>query len=241
MEEQQAHIQLTSADVTDDAIIVGDPARIDRITRQLDDFVELKYNREFRSVKGSYKGKTILILSTGVGAPSTAIAIEELHHIGVKRIIRVGSAGALQADIQLGAILIGEGAVRDDGLSKNYVPEQYPATPASDLLSKARRLAPDAVFGIIRSHDGFYMDGNEQTQAYWSKMGIIGEDMESGALMTVGRLRGMATLSILNNIVLYESDLQAGVNDLQAHAQVVEAGEKRTIRLALDLLSWEEK
>lgn len=220
--------------MADDAIIFGDPARIDRITRQLDDFVELKYNREFRSVKGSYKRKTILILSTGVGAPSTAIAIEELHHIGVKRIIRVGSAGALQADIQLGA-------VRDDGLSKSYVPEQYPATPASDLLSKARRLAPDAVFGIIRSHDGFYMDGNEQTQAYWSKMGIIGEDMESGAMMTVGRLRGMATLSILNNVVLYEGDLQAGVNDLQAHAQVVEAGEKRTIRLALDLLSWEEK
>lgn len=64
MEEQQAHIQLTSADVADDAIIFGDPARIDRITRQLDDFVELKYNREFRSVKGSYKRKTILILST---------------------------------------------------------------------------------------------------------------------------------------------------------------------------------
>lgn len=237
MQELQAHIQLTSSDAAEDAIIVGDPARIDQVAKQLTSPVELKYNREFRSIRGSYKGKAILALSTGIGAPSAAIAVEELHNIGVKRIIRVGSAGALQSNVELGRAIIGEGAVRDDGLSKMYVPEQYPAVPSSDLLMKAKEIAPEAVYGIIRSHDGFYMDGNEKTQAFWSNFGLVGEDMESGALMTVGRLRGIETLSILNNVVLYGEDLQAGVNDLVAGAEKVALGEERTIEIALEILS----
>lgn len=237
MQELQAHIQLTRSDAAEDAIIVGDPARIDQVAKQLTSPVELKYNREFRSIRGSYKGKAILALSTGIGAPSAAIAVEELHNIGVKRIIRVGSAGALQSNVELGRAIIGEGAVRDDGLSKMYVPEQYPAVPSSDLLVKAKEIAPEAVYGIIRSHDGFYMDGNEKTQAFWSNFGLVGEDMESGALMTVGRLRGIETLSILNNVVLYGEDLQAGVNDLVAGAEKVALGEERTIEIALEILS----
>ncbi|RZI48515.1 nucleoside phosphorylase [Lactococcus kimchii] len=237
MQELQAHIQLTRSDAAEDAIIVGDPARIDQVAKQLTSPVELKYNREFRSIRGSYKGKAILALSTGIGAPSAAIAVEELHNIGIKRIIRVGSAGALQSNVELGRAIIGEGAVRDDGLSKMYVPEQYPAVPSSDLLVKAKEIAPEAVYGIIRSHDGFYMDGNEKTQAFWSNFGLVGEDMESGALMTVGRLRGIETLSILNNVVLYGEDLQAGVNDLVAGAEKVALGEERTIEIALEILS----
>ena len=237
MEELQAHIQLGKKDWAKDAIIVGDPARVDQVAKFLSEVVDLKYNREFRSIRGLYKGKEVLVLSTGVGAPSAAIAVEELHNIGVKRIIRVGSAGALQAGIDLGLPIIGEGAVRDDGLSKMYVPVQYPAVPSVDLMKKAKEVAPEAVYGIIRSHDGFYMDGNEKTQAYWSNFGIVGEDMESGALFTVGRLRGIETLSILNNVVLYEGDLQAGVNDLVSGNAKVINGEKRTIEIALEILN----
>ena len=108
MEEGQAHIQLKKTDARLDAIIVGDPARIDQVAKFLTDVKNLKYNREFRSICGTYKGKELLVLSTGVGAPSAAIAIEELHNIGVKRIIRVGSAGALQLGIDLGSPIIGE-------------------------------------------------------------------------------------------------------------------------------------
>ncbi|MCD6633196.1 nucleoside phosphorylase [Lactococcus cremoris] len=237
MEELQAHIQLKKTDAVEDAIIVGDPARVDKVAKFLTEFRELKYNREFRSLRGTYKNKEVLVLSTGVGAPSAAIAIEELHNIGVKRIIRVGSAGALKLGIGLGNPIIGEGAVRDDGLTKMYVPEQYPAVPSSTLLAKAKEIAPEAIYGIIRSHDGFYMDNNEQTQEYWSNFGLIGEDMESGALFTVGRLRGIETLSILNNVVAYKEDLQAGVNDLVSGADKVIEGEKRTIEIALEVLN----
>ncbi|MCT3098032.1 nucleoside phosphorylase [Lactococcus lactis] len=237
MEEGQAHIQLKKTDARLDAIILGDPSRIDQVAKFLTDVKNLKYNREFRSICGTYKSKELLVLSTGVGAPSAAIAIEELHNIGVKRIIRVGSAGALQLGIDLGSPIIGEGAVRDDGLTKMYVPEQYPAVPSTDLLNIAKEIAPDGFYGIIRSHDGFYMDNHEETQAYWSKFGIVGEDMESGALFTVGRLRGIETLSILNNVVAYGGDLQAGVNDLVSGNDKVNKGELRTIEIALEILN----
>lgn len=237
MENRQAHIQLTRADGAENAIIVGDPARIDHVAEQLDAVCELRYNREFRSIRGSYKKKPVLVLSTGVGAPSTAIVVEELARIGVKRIIRVGSAGALQSGITIATPMIAVGVVRDDGLTKSYVPEQFPAVPSSDLLIKAREIAPEAVFGIIRSHDGFYMDGNEEIQAFWSSFGVIGEDMESGALMVVGRLRGIDTLSILNNVVLYQADLQSGVNDLVTGANLVAKGERRTIEIALEIFN----
>lgn len=92
----------------------------------------------------------------------------------------------MQSGIGFGELIIGEGAVRDDGLTQKYVPGIYPAVPSFKLMALAHKYAPDAVYGIIRSHDGFYMDDNAENEAFWSKKGIVGADMESGALMTIG-------------------------------------------------------
>lgn len=234
----EPHIQLHQDLVkTDAAIIMGDPARVTRVATYLENVEALAYNREFKSLVGNYKGKRILALSTGVGAPSAGIAMEEMHHIGIKKVIRVGSCGAMQSHIGLGELIIAEGVVRDDGLSKKYVPAIYPAVPSFRLLQVAHRLAPKAFYGIIRSHDGFYVDGNEEVEDFWHDKGILGDDMESGIMMTIGRLRGMETLSILNNVVLYRADLAAGVNDLVHEGQAVATGEIESITLALDILS----
>jgi uridine phosphorylase len=234
--EKQPHIQLDESLEIKKAIVVGDPARIDKVAPHLAEAAYLAFNREFRSIAGVYRGEKILAISTGVGAPSAGIAAEELFNIGVRRIIRVGSAGAMQTGIDLGRLIIGTGAVRDDGLSRKYVDLAFPAVPSVDLLAKAKQLAPDAVYGVIRSHDGFYMDDNEQTEAYWSSKGVVGADMESGILFTLGLLRGFETLSILNNVVLYQADLSDGVNALVGGDDKVAAGEEASIRLALDIL-----
>lgn len=234
-EEQQPHTQLTTEIGTDSAIIVGDPARVDTATQLLDDVQGWAFNREYKSILGTYKNKRILVMSTGIGAPSAGIGVEELHN--VKKVIRVGSAGAMQSGIGLGELIIGEGVVRDDGLTQKYVPGIYPAVPAFRLMALAHKYAPQAVYGIIRSHDGFYMDDNAKNEAFWSGKGIVGADMESGALMTIGRQRGMETLSILNNVVLYEGDLAAGVNDLVNGDDLMAKGEVASLKLALDILS----
>lgn len=240
MEEKeipQPHTQLTKDIDTDSAIIMGDPARVDMIARLMDHVIPWAYNREYKSIVGTYKGKKILAMSTGIGAPSAGIAVEEMHNVGIKRAIRVGSAGAMQHHIHLGRLVIAEGVVRDDGLSRKYVPEIYPAVPSYRLLALAHKYAPQASYGIIRSHDGFYMDDNARTEAFWSEKGIVADDMESGILMVIGRLRHMETLSILNNVVLYQGDLAEGVNELVNSADLVAKGEQDSLVTALQILS----
>lgn len=240
MNSPEPHTQLTAEIKTDCAVIMGDPARIDKLIPLLENVQKWAYNREYRSIIGEYKGKRILAMSTGIGAPSAAIGMEELHNVGVKKVIRVGSAGAMQKGIDLGRLIIAEGVVRDDGLSAKYVPAIYPAVPSFQLLKLAYKYAPQAVYGIIRSHDGFYMDDNAATEKFWSGKGIVGADMESGIMMVVGRQRGMETLSILNNVVLFEADLADGVNELVSGESLVAAGEKASLQLALDILTDEE-
>ena len=233
----EPHTQLTPDIDTDRAIIMGDPARVDTIAALMENVQEWAYNREYKSIVGEYKGKKILVMSTGIGAPSAGIGVEELHRVGVHYVVRVGSAGAMQKGIALGKLIIAEGVVREDGLSKRYVPEIYPAVPAYRLLNLAHKYAPEAVYGIIRSHDGFYTDDNAVDEAFWSGKGIVGSDMESGILMVIGRQRGMETLSILNNVVLYEGDLSAGVNSLVNGEELVAQGERDSLLVALNILS----
>ncbi|MDR3304863.1 MAG: nucleoside phosphorylase [Clostridiales Family XIII bacterium] len=235
--EKQPHIQLDEQAAATKAVVVGDPARVDKFKPHLSGAQDLAYNREFKSIAGTYAGERILVLSCGVGAPSAGIAVEELYNIGVRKIIRVGSAGAMQSGIDLGELIIGIGAVRDDGLSKQYVDIAFPAVPSPELLMAAKQLAPGAVYGVIRSHDGFYMDDNAETEAYWSSKGVVGADMESGILFTLGLLRGIETLSILNNVVLYQEDLSDGVNALAHGDDKVAKGELASIELALNILS----
>lgn len=237
MRDPEPHTLLTEEVGTDRAIIMGDPARADVVAGMMDNVKFLNFNREYKSFLGEYNGKKILAMSTGIGAPSAGIAVEELHNVGVKFVIRVGSAGAMQKGIGIGELIIAEGTVRDDGLSKKYVPEIYPAVPSHKLLSLAKKYAPDAVYGIIRSHDGFYMDDNAETEKFWSSKGIVGADMESGILMVIGRQRGMETLSILNNVVLYEGDLSEGVNDLTKGKTSAAEGELKSLQVALNILS----
>lgn len=233
----QPHIQLNSNLKVDSAIIVGDPARVDSISNMMSDSQILSHNREYKSAVGIYKNKKILAISTGIGAPSTAIAVEELNNIGIKKIIRVGSAGAMQPNIDLGTLLIAEGIVRDDGLTKKYIPSIYPAIPSFNLLTIAHKYKPNAIYGVIRSHDGFYMEDNEQHEDFWTSKGIIGADMESGILFIVGRQRNIETLSVLTNVVPYKNDLTEGINNFVNQNNKITKGETEAIHLALDILS----
>lgn len=235
---KQPHIALEEGLGISYAILPGDPARIDRIKAFLEDPEELAYNREFRSVRGRYRGVDVLALSTGIGGCSAGIAAEELHNIGVRAAIRVGSCGALQEDIALGELIVVSGAVRDDGASKAYVPEIYPAYADIELvgciLEAARALGVPHREGVAHSHESFYHDEADAVSEYWSKKGVLGADMESAALLTIGRLRGMKAASILNNVVLYGADTADAIGDYVDGADAAARGERDEIRVALE-------
>ena len=104
---KQPHICLDETLGVRYAILPGDPARLDRVAAQLESMRELAYNREFRSLTGTYKGVPVLAVSTGIGGSSAGICVEELHNIGVEAAIRIGSCGALQKGIALGDLILG--------------------------------------------------------------------------------------------------------------------------------------
>ena len=221
---KQPHICLDETLGVRYAILPGDPARLDRIAQQLEGVRELAYNREFRSLTGTYRGVPILAVSTGIGGSSAGICVEELHNIGVEAAIRIGSCGALQKGIGLGDLILGCGAIRDDGASKAYVHTEYPAVADYRLL------------GIIHSHESFYHEENDAESAYWSRKGALGADMESAALFTIGRLRGMKTASILNNVVVYGEDTADAIGGYVDGESLTARGEQNEIRVALEAL-----
>jgi uridine phosphorylase len=236
--EVQAHIRLTAEDGAKYALLPGDPGRIDHIKTFLTDVKELAYNREMRSVSGFYKGIKVLAVSTGMGGASTGIAVEELHNVGVEHMIRIGSCGALDPGMKLGDLLIVNGAVRDEGTSKSYVESAYPAIPDTTLLINVLEAAKECkvryCVGKARSHDSFYIDGEEEINRYWSKRGILGSDMETAALFIIGSLRGVKTASILNTVVEFEGNLAEEINEFVDGDASAKQGEKNEILVALE-------
>lgn len=238
MEEIMPHIKLSREHSAPFALLPGDPARLARIADCLTEVEELAYNREFKSIRGRYKGIWVLAISTGIGGASTAIAVEELWKIGVKYMIRIGSCGALQKGIHSGDLILAKGAVRDDGASSSYVEAMYPAVPDTKLLMSciagAEKLGAPYHIGIVRSHDSFYIDKETEVCSYWSKKGVVGSDMETAALFVVGGLRGIKTASILNTVVEYETSLEENINQYTDGESARMNGEKLEILTALE-------
>ena len=234
----QPHIRFTEEEAAKYAILPGDPKRVDRIAKFLDDVKEITFNREYKSISGYYKGVKVLAMSTGMGGPSTAIGVEELANIGVEAMIRIGSCGALRSGIKLGDLVIVNGAVRDDGASNAYIDKAFPAIPDTELLMDVIQAAKAMEYpyhvGIGRSHDCLYGDPKDNLDTYWGSKGVISSDMETSTLFVVGSLRGVKTASILNNVVEADGDLMDGINSYVDAESAVAEGEKREIITALE-------
>jgi len=236
----QPHILCKKGDVAENVILPGDPQRVLRAAEFLDEAREVAFNREFRTVTGKYKGVPITITSTGIGGASCAIAVEELIACGGKNFIRIGSAGALQPGINIGDQVIPIAAVREEGASKMYVPENYPAVAdfklASYVIETAKQLQYPHVSGLVRSHDSFYSDRQEEIVSFWGSKGILASDMETATLYTVARLRGARAACILNVVVSRGDSIKEGINQYQTVEGPAKEGERREIILALEAL-----
>ncbi|MEM9040527.1 MAG: uridine phosphorylase [Actinomycetota bacterium] len=190
------------------AIVPGDPARVERIAELLDDPIPLASNREFTSWTGTGGGAPIIVCSTGIGGPSTSIAVEELAQLGVRTFLRVGTTGAIQPEIAPGDLIVTTGAVRLDGASGHFAPMEYPAvadfTCTTALVDAARSLGHEPHVGVTASSDTFY-PGQERYDTYsgtvtrhlvgsfdhWRSLGVLNYEMESATLFTMCATQGL--------------------------------------------------
>ena len=241
----QPHIRCCSKDAAKYVIMPGDPERVERVKLFLENPVDLAYNREFKSCSGFFKGVKIMVVSTGIGGASTAIAVEELKNIGVETLIRIGSCGALQKNIKLGDLIIAKGAIREDGTSAAYVDKAYPAIADPmvllSLIESAKELNLIYHVGLIRSHDALYADNGSELEAYWRSKGVLGSDMETSALFVVGGIRNLRTASVLNVVVQNEENLEQGINSYVKGENETILGEKNEIITVLEAIVKLEK
>lgn len=188
------------------AILVGDPARVARIAARMTDVHHVPENRGLKTVTGTYAGKRITVAAFGMGAPIATIVLHELFAIGVRSFLRIGTAMAI-APAQLGDFVLAEGALRAEGTSNTYAPPGFPAIADFDLTAALREELSAQPrpwhAGIFGTYDGFYtemfgisdgsralIDGLKQDIA---RMGLIGTDMETSALLVAGRILGART------------------------------------------------
>lgn len=236
----QPHIRVGSGHGAEYALLPGDPERVEKVKQWLDDPKDLAFNREYKTVTGYYKGVKLFITSTGIGSPSMAIAIEELKNIGVNTMIRIGSCGAIQRDIKIGDLVIPSGAVRSEGTSSAYVEPSYPAIPHTELLisllTAANKLKVNYHSGVIRTHDSFYTDNEEEKERYWSAKGVLASDMETSALFVIGGLKRLNVASTLNVVVEANGDTQEGISQYADGDQESLKGEEKEIVTALEAI-----
>ena len=236
--QRQYHIGVAPGEVSSVALLPGDPFRVPLIAELLTDVVEVAHNREHRTMTGLYRGKRITATSTGMGCPSTAIAVEELARVGVTSFIRVGSSAAVQTGIEPGDLLVSEGSLRNDGTTAAYAHPGYPAVPdlaiATALRVAAERLVAgtgtSAHSGISASDDAFYAEGPEWISTL-TGLNILNVEMEAAALYVVARLRGLRA----GMICACSSNLVDGASLYDEKNSRLHDGWVRSIQAALDV------
>lgn len=220
--KNQYHIRCGPGDVAKYVLLPGDPDRVLRIAKYLDDAREIAFHREHRTVTGSYKGIEVSATSTGMGCPSAAIAVEELANIGSTHFIRVGSTGALREEINLGDLIISTGSMRNEGTTKFYVRESFPAVPdhylTHALIESSRALAEEEGVelhvGLNSTDDAFYGETPEHVQMLVDHK-LLNVEMESAAIYVIAAQRGLraAMISAVSGNLVTGEVVFEGVNE----------------------------
>lgn len=192
-------------------VLVGDPARLRLFGAELSEAWIVAQEREFTTLTGTYQGLPVSVVSTGIGAPAAAIVMEELWELGARVVVRAGTAMAL--NVALGDLILAQGAARFDGVSATYLPVEFPALADADLFFAFREVLDKAETryraGLIATSDGFYTQlfhhglpereprrDNTLLLEQLLRHGVLGADMETSAIYTIGWLLRMRCVSL---------------------------------------------
>lgn len=224
--DEEFHLKIRPGDVGRYVLLCGDPGRCERIAGYFDTAVFLKTNREYTIWNGTLDGEMVTVCSTGIGGPSTAIALEELMHCGADTFIRIGTAGGMAPEVMGGDVVIGTGAIRMEGTSREYVPIEYPAVAdyriVADLVDAARAEKVPFHVGILHNKDNFYgqhdpdtMPVRDELKSKWNAFldcGTLASEMESAALFIICAVRRARAGSVVQ-VFANQTRRAAGLDD----------------------------
>ena len=243
--EKPYHIPAEKGIVGRYCIVPGDPDRCEKIARLLDEPVHLSMQREYNIWNGKLLGEVVTVCSTGIGGPSTAIAVEELFACGADTFIRVGTCGGISLDVRSGDVVIANGAVRQDGTSHEYAPPEFPAVPDTEVLfslvNAAKKLGLPYHTGVVQSKDSFYGQHSpkrmptsnallEKWEA-WKRLGVLASEMEASTLFTVCAALGARSGALFTSVWNQER-YDAGLDTSSDETHDTE----RAIRVAIEAL-----
>ena len=249
---RQYHLAIDEGDVAPIVLLPGDPGRVAVIASRWDEARHVATNREYVTYTGIYRGAPISCTSTGIGAPSTSIAVEELARCGAKTFLRVGTAGTFLDHVRNGDMAIFDGAVRLDGASRLYAPIEFPAVASHEVVTAAIEAAKGLGLryhvGLTRSADTFYAGhaapGSSYAgywQSWWrdhfddlARMNVLAAEMEASVIFVLARVWGLRAggLAVILDNVRHVSSGEAF--DPQAQFAHGEDGIERLADLACE-------
>ena len=197
------HIEAKKGEIAETILLPGDPLRAKWIAETfLENPVCFNRIRNMFGYTGTYKGKRVSVMGTGMGVPSISIYAHELiNEFGVKNLIRVGSAGSYQEHIKIRDIVLAMAASSNSGVNElRFGGADYAPTADFGLFQKAVEAAKAKNIplkaGNVFTSDEFYAD-NFESYKKWSKFGVLCVEMESAGLYTVAAKHNVNALSIL--------------------------------------------
>ena len=220
--EFEFHIHCKKGDIGRYCILPGDPGRCEAIASYFENPVHIGMNREYNVYTGTLCGEKVTVCSTGIGGPSAAIAMEELHHLGADTFIRVGTCGGIALDVQPGDVVIATGAVRFEHTSREYAPIEFPAVPDFSVTAALREAGAALGYrthtGVVQCKDSFYGQhapenspvSYELLQKWeaWKRLGVLASEMESAALFVVAAALGVRCGSCFHTVWNQEREKQ---------------------------------
>lgn len=182
------HNEAVEGQIAPFVLMPGDPLRAKRLAETyLEDVEQFNGVRNMLGYTGTYKGRPVSVMGSGMGMPSIGIYSYELFNFyGVESIVRIGTAGGVAPDVRLRDIVLGMGACTDSNYAHQFnVPGTLAPIADFGLLSRAAaagaRLGYPTRVGNVLSSDVFYNDDPTAEQR-WAKMGVLAVEMESAAL-----------------------------------------------------------
>jgi uridine phosphorylase len=222
----QYHLQLRAGDVGRYVLLPGDPGRCAPIASRFDDAHLIATNREYETWTGTLDGERVSVVSTGIGSPSTAIAVEELIKLGADTFIRVGTSGAMQPGTPSGQLAIVTAAIRDEGTTTHYLPMEFPAVASPQVVDAlaiaASRVGAGFRLGVSQTKDSFYGEVEPERMpladrltdrwSAWIGGGAICSEMEAAAIFIISSIHRVRAGGVMH--MWSEGD---GANDRARH------------------------